>query len=87
MSVAAKSCEQCIWSVDFPMNGSQGIEQMKTFNGTAGSMRVSTFVSEDERRQSSTVDDAGGKNSKDAAMPCWVVQNQALSQKVPSLTI
>ena len=44
-------------------------------------MRMSIFVREDKRRASGPVDDSGGENSEDAAVPVGIIQDDALSEK------
>src|SRR5277367_1116192 len=45
-------------------------------------MRMSILVGENKGGTSGTVDDSGGENAEDAAVPCGIVQNEALGQKI-----
>jgi hypothetical protein len=56
MGVAAEAREEGVGRVDFSMDCSEGVEEVKALDGAAGSVGVSIFVGEDERRASGAVD-------------------------------
>ncbi len=59
------------------VDGGEGVEQMEAGDGAAGAVSVAVFVGEDEGGASGAVDDAGGEDAEDAAMPGGVVEDEA----------
>jgi hypothetical protein len=61
--------------------GGEGVEEVKARDGTSGAVSVAVFVGEDEGGAAGAVDDAGGEDAEDAAVPVGIVEDDALGGK------
>ncbi len=60
------------------VRGGEGLEQMEAGDGAAGAMGVAFLVGKHKRGATGALDDAGGENAEDAAMPVGMVEDEAL---------
>ena len=60
------------------VGGGEGVEQVEAGDGAAGAVGVAVGVGEDEGGAAGAVDDAGGEDAEDAAMPVGVVEDDAV---------
>ena len=58
-------------------DGGEGVEQVEAGDGAAGAVGLAVGVGEDEGGAAGAVDDAGGEDAEDAAMPVGVVEDEA----------
>ena len=62
------------------VGGGNCIQQMEAGNRAAGAVRIAFGVGYDERRSSRSFYNARCQYSQHAAMPLWIVKNQALTR-------
>ena len=55
-----------------------GVEEVEAGDGAAGAVGVAVGVGDDEGGAAGAVDDAGGEDAEDAAMPVGVVEDEAV---------
>ena len=82
MGVSTEACEEWLGRVYLSVNRGKCVEEMKAFDGAARTVGLPILVSEDESRTSGAVDDARGKNAKDAAVPVGIVEDETFDEGI-----
>ena len=73
VGVAAEAGEEALG-----VDGGEGVEEVEAFNGAAGAVGVAVLFREDDGGAAGAVDDAGGEDAEDAAMPLGMAEDDAL---------